>query len=875
MDATGSYRAAATTEAPDTLQAGQAWPPVAREHEPRFPPGTMLLGRYRIISALGKGGMGEVYKADDLRLQHQVALKFLSRDLLDDPDLLARLHQEVRIARQISHPLVCRVHDIAEVEGEPFLTMEFIDGEDLRSLLKRIGRLPEDKGVEIAHQLCEGLAAVHAKGIVHRDLKPLNIMIDGRGYARLTDFGLAVIADAVPAADLLSGTPGYMAPEQLTGKKPTVQSDLFAMGLVLYEIFTGRRAFPAKNRDELIRLYDEIRPTPVGDLVPGLDPRIAKVIRHCLERDPAQRPQSIREVAAGLPKRDLLATALAEGRTPSPEIVANAGAQGNLTPSVATALVAVTLVGVVAVAALASRATLSGLVPLKRSPQSLASRARTVLHRLGRDDIPADERYGFYYDYEYLNYTVQTDSTVGRWRALATGESPAVGFWFRQSPQYLVASGMSPRLYPGRVTPVDPPPVLPGMASVVLDPNGRLVEFARVPDRQHTAPAKTSEVDVGPAFEEAKLDWPRAKPTAPQWAPPFFAEERLAWEIPGLEPSDAPLRVEAALEQNQLVYFKVYRGPWDQPDAPHGPLQPEPRLFQYLYAAVFCSVLIGASWLARRNLRTGLGDTGGAWRLATFLFACYMICMTLVADHVPSFGDEAVWLMKALGFAGLWSGVCWLLYFALEPYVRKRWPWRMISWNRFLAGRFRDPMVGRDLLIGGLLGTFLALMLQLGVVLPPFFGRPSPLPISTWLSAFTNVPFHLMMELPPAIRDELQWFFLLFLLVLFVRREWLASILVFALILIYYLVQEPELHVFWVVLLGATVAASLFVTLRFGLLAVTVGMFYCYYLYQIPLSLDLSAWYGWHSLIYMLWPVLLVGVGFWIARGGDPAGLST
>ena len=132
MRATGRERSAAVTEAPDTVAAGPTWPSAGREDEPRFPPGSTLLGRYRIISALGKGGMGEVYRADDLRLHQQVALKFLPRDLLDDPDLLARLHQEVRIARQISHRLVCRVHDIAEVDGETFLTMEFIDGEDLR-----------------------------------------------------------------------------------------------------------------------------------------------------------------------------------------------------------------------------------------------------------------------------------------------------------------------------------------------------------------------------------------------------------------------------------------------------------------------------------------------------------------------------------------------------------------------------------------------------------------------------------------------------------------------------------------------------------------------------------------------------------------------
>ena len=236
----------------------------------------MLLDRYRIVTSLGKGGMGEVYRADDLTLRQQVALKFIPREFLGHAGLRDRLYEEVRIARQVSHRAVCRVYDIAELDDQAFLTMEFIDGEDLGVLLKRIGRLPEDKGVEIARQLCEGLSAVHEKRIVHRDLKPRNIMIDGRGQVRLTDFGLAVFADAITPSDFHSGTPAYMAPEQLAGKVPTEQSDLFALGLVLYELFTGRRAYPAKNRSELERLYKEYRPPAVSDLVPGLDPRIGK-----------------------------------------------------------------------------------------------------------------------------------------------------------------------------------------------------------------------------------------------------------------------------------------------------------------------------------------------------------------------------------------------------------------------------------------------------------------------------------------------------------------------------------------------------------------------------------------------------------------------
>jgi serine/threonine protein kinase len=178
-----------------------------------FTPGMVLADRYRIIGLLGRGGMGEVYRADDLKLGQPVALKFLPKALADDPVRRERFYAEVRIARQVSHPNICRVYDIGELDGRHFLTMEFVDGEDLASLLKRIGNLHGTKALDIARQLCAGLAAAHDKGVLHRDLKPANVMIDGRGRVRITDFGLAVAAgDEVPSGDA-SGTPAYMAPE--------------------------------------------------------------------------------------------------------------------------------------------------------------------------------------------------------------------------------------------------------------------------------------------------------------------------------------------------------------------------------------------------------------------------------------------------------------------------------------------------------------------------------------------------------------------------------------------------------------------------------------------------------------------------------------
>src|SRR5213596_2627535 len=184
----------------------------------RFEPGTLLAGRYRIVARVGQGGMGEVYRADDLKLGQPVAMKFLPDHLLSDGAALARFHREVRVARQVSHKNVCRVYDIGEVDDRHFLSMEFIKGEELSSLLRRIGRLPQDKAVQIARQICAGLAAAHEASVLHRDLKPSNVMIDEHGNARITDFGLAGLAEEFREDEIHAGTPAYMAPEQLDGR---------------------------------------------------------------------------------------------------------------------------------------------------------------------------------------------------------------------------------------------------------------------------------------------------------------------------------------------------------------------------------------------------------------------------------------------------------------------------------------------------------------------------------------------------------------------------------------------------------------------------------------------------------------------------------
>jgi serine/threonine protein kinase len=305
-NASAAGRHSATeTQAPEALQP--AYRPSQRAStsgsssgEGRFSAGTMLTSRYRIVHLLGRGGMGEVYCAEDLELGQRVALKLLPEAWEQDAGRLKRLRSEVKLARSATHLNVCRVYDIGGEEGRHFLSMEYIDGENLETRLRRISRVPVDEMVEIGFQICQGLAAIHDSGILHRDLKPANIMLDARGRVRIADFGLASVAEEATGQGMLQGTPAYMAPEQLNAQQVSIQSDLYALGLILHKLVTGKSAFEARTPLGLLKQRVESAPPPPSTLVTGIPPAIDAIITRCLAPDPLLRPASAREVAAAL-----------------------------------------------------------------------------------------------------------------------------------------------------------------------------------------------------------------------------------------------------------------------------------------------------------------------------------------------------------------------------------------------------------------------------------------------------------------------------------------------------------------------------------------------------------------------------------------------
>lgn len=260
-----------------------------------------LSQRYDILSEAGHGNMGNVYKARDRETGETVALKLIKPEIASDQAMTERFKNELLFARKITHKNVCRVYEFNRIGGVAYTSMEFVEGESLRSVLSRFGGLPVRKGIDLTMQICSGLKEAHAQGIVHRDLKPENVMIDAQGNVKIMDFGIArSMEGGTRLTGAMIGTPAYMAPEQVSGKPVDYRTDIYALGLVLYEIFTGSEAFRADTPVAVALKQMQEAPAPPHDIEPAIPVYIERAILKCLEKDPAKRFQSIAELESAL-----------------------------------------------------------------------------------------------------------------------------------------------------------------------------------------------------------------------------------------------------------------------------------------------------------------------------------------------------------------------------------------------------------------------------------------------------------------------------------------------------------------------------------------------------------------------------------------------
>jgi serine/threonine-protein kinase len=806
--------------------------------------------------------MGEVYRADDLKLGQAVALKFLPASVERDQGRLQRFLNEVKVARQISHPNVCRVYDVGEVDGHHYLSMEYVDGEDLASLLRRIGRLPQDKALQISRELCLGLAAAHDQGILHRDLKPANVMIDGRGRAKIADFGLATIADEIGGPESGGGTPAYMAPEQRAGKGVTVRSDIYSLGLVLYELTTGRPAFNVQG---------ESTPASPSSLVAGMDPAAERIILRCLQSDPVLRPASALAVAGALPGGDPLAAALAAGETPSPQMVANATAPGSLTPLVAWTCLIVTVALAVASIFAVERLQFLHLVPLGKTPEALADRARETIERLGYDPLPYETR-GFNQNDAYLLHIEKTDASPGRWETLRNGQPAALRFWLRQSPVELApGNGANTLILYG-----DPEFTAPGTVGVWLDTKGRLLQLDAVPPKRAPATPPSGghpATNWSELFDAAGMTIEDFRPVPPEWSPLAFAEERQAWEGFYPDAKEIPIRIEAAAFAGRPVSFRIIES-WVTPGADDESSQgPAQSVSSVLDLVLLMVVLIGGTLLAVRNIRLGRSDRRGAFRIGMYLFVVRMLVWIVMQDPRTGATSSDVFVAN-FAYSIYRFVVVWISYVAIEPYLRRLWPRTLISWARVLEGRWRDPLVGRDFVLGAMMAGAIWLGLLIWPLASRWYGTPAPagqigldvMALKALAGLLPAVSAMLFMHAQFVVSFGFLMIVLLVLLRLLTRRTWIAVTIWVPIATM--VIGPPDKELVLFLLLSIVILTVFF---RLGVLCLLVVLGLSGLQVPVPATLSTSAWYAGPSLLFLGVVAAVAVYGFIVSLGGRHA----
>jgi serine/threonine-protein kinase len=644
-----------------------------------------------------------------------------------------------------------------------------------------------------------------------------------------------------------------MAPEQLRGADASVKTDIYSLGLVLYELFTGRRAHDADTIAALRKHHSSSTPpTSPSDLVDGMDPVVERTIMQCVATDPEDRPPSALAVMASLPGGDPLAAMLKAGEMPSPELVAASGRRGTLTPKRALQL------GAIALLCTAVGAWVWGVPSIGDSlggilaPEVLAHQAEVLLADLGLETVTIDRAWGFEVD-QTVFAEIARASDSQRPTILQSEERPPLRFWYRTSPVPMAPWHVSlPGPFIGHVvTPADPPLTMAGMVLVRLSPRGNLVELRSVPggvpeqttlDEGGLLPTIAAAAGLDPS-EIEKIAWSRTSPMP--------GEPTLAWRV-GSDRPESDFRVIVAT-------FAGGQPTWVNVGHISTVLDVTPlNQGQSLVGVFFVLFFIGGALVAWLNLRTSRWDRRGAARLAVFAFTICLASDVIGSHHTASFNGEARGFFASVAYGATRALMAWLLYIAIEPFIRRLHPSSLVSWSRLLAGRVSDPSVGRDVLLGV---TVFALQTCLVAISMQAFGLnevaslasafgmgETPLALTSYLAGVVRLP-------AVAIGTALG-----FLLIYVVARRMLGRFAVGAPLFLWIsafffngAATPTGLGIFALVVYSViTATAATYLAVRHGLLAFVTFLYLTLVSMETVLTLDPGDWYFPQTAVFIL-----------------------
>jgi serine/threonine-protein kinase len=604
---------------------------------------------------------------------------------------------------------------------------------------------------------------------------------------------------------------------------------------------------------------------PPSAVLQDLDPQIETTILRCLRPNPAERPNTALAVAASLPGGDPLAAALAAGETPSPEMVAAAGTAEAIHSRWVTAGLAWIAVALTALTFMYQRAMMINRVPVGKTPAALQDRAQEALGRLGYDTSTHYSASGLGMSTDYARFIARTSSEPDRWTLLSTDRPETLVSWYRTSPRPLVPFDS------GSVQATNPPLTVAGMTLTVVDASGRLAEFIAVPPPFDDAAAGRPSTNWSVLFEAAGIPMAAFKPVAPTFNPTVFCDERAAWEGRLNEHIDQPFRIEAAAYKGKPVSFEII-GPWSQSSrAVPAPPSPFDRFVNTVTGIVMPGLLVAALVLAHRNLKAGRGDRRGATRAASIVFGATLIGWALGTTHYANIDREISRIFVECGNALFEAAVMWVTYLGLEPYIRRFSPDSLIGWTRLISGQWKDPHVGRDILLGVSAGLVMTVFYGIHNLLPPLFGRSEPMPISFDPTAELGLRYALasiVNTARAAMTNSMLGVVGVVALLILLKRAWAAwtaavCVFVWPVIQGMFPAGTPLLDLaVGMLIIGVFVA----VILRFGLLATIAALATHFMLLRAPLTTQWDTWRATAAITYL---IVVGGTGVlaaWLSR---------